>query len=417
MAVGATALDGSAERATPGQSVSLPYLEENKAVFRALEAGLGDGHGSPMDRGPLLRRSSIDELLSIMRNPYRQEGRSYVPRQPKTHKFKAAAVQVRSLSQTDSTSKIAPKKFVPFGSGSRRPIGEVPLGHITQFTYIPDVRRINAMNNAQIKEQRQATKAHSVKRVPSLTSMTSGTQSRTALARVAGANRPEPEAHYGSVQPQAQQQQAQPSQPQARAARPVSLEVGIMDSQEMQRSKSTQPSAANQTLPYPKQQLDRLVAVLASDQLQSVASSYQSNDRVLLPVIGTLADPKSMALPAYSTVKDRVQPPISEEASLEPSQATGSEHAEAAKALRKSVEGGVKAVKEQDGQITIQIDDVAADAIQRMTTTNKRAAGYALGAIGEEQAGTPFTAQRRDTWSTQKRKSVDFTSEARVDKS
>lgn len=199
MAVGATALDGSAERATPGQSVSLPYLEENKAVFRALEAGLGDGHGSPMDRGPLLRRSSIDELLSIMRNPYRQEGRSYVPRQPGSHKFKAAAAQVRSLSQTDSASKIAPKKFVPFGSGSRRPIGEVPLDHITQFTYIPDVRRINAMNNAQIKEQRQATKAHSVKRVPSLTSMNSATQSRTALGRVVGANRPEAEAHYGSV--------------------------------------------------------------------------------------------------------------------------------------------------------------------------------------------------------------------------
>ena len=68
-----------------------------------------------------------------------------------------------------------------------------------------------------------------------------------------------------------------------------------MDSQEMQRSRSTQPSAANQTLPYPKQQLDRLVAVLASDQLQSVASSYQSNDRVLLPVIGALADHKGMA--------------------------------------------------------------------------------------------------------------------------
>lgn len=190
-----------------------------------------------------------------------------------------------------------------------------------------------------------------------------------------------------------------------------------MDSQEMQRSRSTQPSAANQTLPFPQQQLDRLVAALASDQLQSVASSYQSNDRVLLPVIGGLADPKGLPLPGYSTVKDRVQPPISEEASLEPSQATGSGHAEAAKALRKSVEGGVKAVKEQDGQIMIQIDDVAADAIQRMTTTNKKAAGQALGAIGEEQAGTPYTAERRGTWSTQKRQSVDFTSEARVDKS
>ena len=202
LAVGSTALAGNVDGGMQGQSVSLPYLEENKTAFRALEAGLGDGHGTPAGGGPLLRRSSIDELLNIVRNPYRQEGRSYVPRQPKTQKFKATAVQVRSLSQTESTGKIMPRKNVPFGSGSRRPIGEVPLDHITQFTYIPDVRRINALNNAQIKEQRQAIKAHSVKRVPSLSSMASGAQSRSALGRVVSSSKREVEGTYGSVPPQ-----------------------------------------------------------------------------------------------------------------------------------------------------------------------------------------------------------------------
>ena len=189
-----------------------------------------------------------------------------------------------------------------------------------------------------------------------------------------------------------------------------------MDSQQIQRSKSTQPNAANMTLQYPKQQLDRLVSMMGTnEQLQSVASSYQSHDRILLPVIGGLGDPKDSTLPGYSTRNDIGQPPIIEENPIEHSQATGSDHAEATKVLRKSVEGGVKAVKEHDGQITIQIDDVAVDAIQRMTTTSKQAGSNALASIAEH-ANTPYTNDhKRSTFSTQKRQSLDFTAASKRD--
>ena len=51
-----------------------------------------------------------------------------------------------SNSNTASTQHQGAKSVVPFGSRSLRPIGEVPLNAITEFTYIPDMRRLQAIN-------------------------------------------------------------------------------------------------------------------------------------------------------------------------------------------------------------------------------------------------------------------------------
>ena len=55
-------------------------------------------------------------------------------------------------------------KSVPFGSGTRRPLGDVPIDVITQFTYIPDVRRMNAIQNVREKEQRTTNRGKPVQR-------------------------------------------------------------------------------------------------------------------------------------------------------------------------------------------------------------------------------------------------------------
>ena len=43
---------------------------------------------------------------------------------------------------------------VGFGSRSRRPIGETSIKEIAEYSYIPDIRQINAISTMQMKEQR-----------------------------------------------------------------------------------------------------------------------------------------------------------------------------------------------------------------------------------------------------------------------
>lgn len=114
----------------------------------------------------MIRPSSIEDLYDIIKSPYRQHSNA-----PSSGVVKAASNRngkrisnmmpipaPRSVGEPSGQASMTGgrAKSIPFGSRSRRPIGQESLDQIIEFTYIPDIRKINAMSTVQLKEERMA---------------------------------------------------------------------------------------------------------------------------------------------------------------------------------------------------------------------------------------------------------------------
>ena len=84
-------------------------------------------------------------MTSILRNPYA----------PVMQKRTGGVNSPSGMSQKlPSKTVMNGSKSVPFGTSSRRPIGDTSLREITEYTYIPDIRKLNAIQTVQLKEER-----------------------------------------------------------------------------------------------------------------------------------------------------------------------------------------------------------------------------------------------------------------------
>ena len=87
-----------------------------------------------LEKQRLLSNSSFEDLSQILRNPY-QMSTSNTTKTVTGHVSSPTPIQKQAAGVT-----------VGFGSKSRRPIGQTTIKEIAEYSYIPDVRQLNAIS-------------------------------------------------------------------------------------------------------------------------------------------------------------------------------------------------------------------------------------------------------------------------------
>ena len=93
------------------------------------------------------RSNSLENIRSVLRNPY-----------------ELSQGDIRALLklghnrtyERDSDVPRGGAKSVPFGTGQKRGIGSMSLKEMVQYTYLPDLKQLNAEREVQLREEREA---------------------------------------------------------------------------------------------------------------------------------------------------------------------------------------------------------------------------------------------------------------------